>query len=1376
MNSLTKRAVMLAALSSTLWASHLHAVLPPVVGAWGLNSYGQASVPPAAQSGVTALAAGAVHSLALKTNGTIVTWGNSDYGQSFIPPAAQSGVSAIEAGANHSLALKTNGATVAWGYNADGQANVPLAAQSGVRAIAGGSLNSVALKTNGTIVVWGNNSWAQNIVPPSAQNGVMAVDAGNSHILVLKSNGTVIAWGDNSSGQTDVPLMAQTGVVAIAAGYFHNLALKDNGSVIAWGNGNYGQTFVPLAAQTNVIAIAAGWGHSLALKNDGTLVSWGYNSDGQSIAPFGFTNGVSIAAGGYHNLALATPTPLAITQEPSDLIVDAGTSAVFAVQVTGFPRFHQWRFNGTNLPGAINSSLYLPNVLSNNAGPYSVVISNSLGSVTSAVANLTVNYRPPTLSFFTYGRNPALVGDAVQFCAYPNAAPPAQLQWLFNGTNLPGATNSCLYLANLQTNQSGVYTVIASNAAGTATTNVTLTVILPPPVYAYVSYPSTQQPAAGDYLSLCSIITITQPYTLQWQFNGANIPGETNACLNFFGVSSSNSGLYSVVASNLSGAYTSPPVAIQVIYFPPAFSFFYYIQGGSDALVGNDVSMCGVVSGSPSRFQWQFNGFDLPGQTNSCLTLFQITSNHAGAYTLIASNISGMATSAVQNITVRSQAPVFAYGPYDRSAIEGSHVRLDAYALAGPPPTYTLQFNGTNIGVPHNFVNSGGGFSLLDVTAADAGNYRVIASNIFGMATSSVATLTITPAGPLDRWTQRNPLPQSQPMLSVCHGTNQFVAVGERGTIMNSPDGTNWTVQSRRVDLPLHSVTYGGGRFIAVGDGGTILTSADGTNWAYALSVPSTEWLAATFGDGRFVVVGDSFGPSTLVATSTNGIDWERTSVSGVNAKDAVVFGQGKFVAGGNSAIMYSVNGLDWTMATSVSSEIESLFHTNGLFVAAGDNGSLLVSSNGVGWSARPSGTTRSLRGITYGDGKWIAVGSRGAMITSPDGLNWTAANSGTPDRLETIDFHNGVFVALGENGTTITSTNGAAWTKRNFGTTRDLDGMAVAHGTLVVVGKFGTILTSTNGENYTAQNAGLTNDLHGVAFGGGLWVAVGEPGVILTSADTIQWTSRASGTTNSLKDAMWANGKWFVVGTRGTLLTSSNGIDWNGSTTSPAFDLNDIAYGHGLYRIAGDGAGGANGSLFTSSNGITWTVSFPFVGKNLRGITFADDRFVIAANDGIVVTLFSNNNITVSFQYYQNLRAVAYTHGLWTIVGNSGGVLTTAVPPTNNVAWIQRPSRTFENLHQVAYLDGKLITIGNRGTILQSGRFVAELGTPALAGGTAQIPFKGVLKQPYRLQASTDLLSWTNLLSFTNFTDHLLLQIPTSPEHSNRFYRTISP
>jgi alpha-tubulin suppressor-like RCC1 family protein len=74
------------------------------VVAWGNNTYGQAS-PPAGLGGVTAIAAGRDHGLALRRNGTVVAWGNNEFGQAR-PPAGLGGVIAIAGGGSFSLALK----------------------------------------------------------------------------------------------------------------------------------------------------------------------------------------------------------------------------------------------------------------------------------------------------------------------------------------------------------------------------------------------------------------------------------------------------------------------------------------------------------------------------------------------------------------------------------------------------------------------------------------------------------------------------------------------------------------------------------------------------------------------------------------------------------------------------------------------------------------------------------------------------------------------------------------------------------------------------------------------------------------------------------------------------------------------------------------------------------------------------------------------------------------------------------------------------------------------------------------------------------------------------------------------------------------------
>jgi hypothetical protein len=90
-----------------------------------------------------AIAAGYLHNLALKADGTVVGWGYDGEGETDVP-AGLSNVVAVAAGAWHSLALKNDGTLVAWGDNSSGQANLPAGLRN-VAAMAGGGYHSLAL-------------------------------------------------------------------------------------------------------------------------------------------------------------------------------------------------------------------------------------------------------------------------------------------------------------------------------------------------------------------------------------------------------------------------------------------------------------------------------------------------------------------------------------------------------------------------------------------------------------------------------------------------------------------------------------------------------------------------------------------------------------------------------------------------------------------------------------------------------------------------------------------------------------------------------------------------------------------------------------------------------------------------------------------------------------------------------------------------------------------------------------------------------------------------------------------------------------------------------------------------------------------------------
>lgn len=243
------------------------------------------------------ISGGGMHSIILKANGEVLGWGRNQEGQCNIPPAAQSGVVAVAAGNLHSLALKADGTVIAWGSTAYNRCAVPAELNTAI-AIAAGEAHSLALRSDGTIVGWGNtNAAALSNLPPGL-NHVIAIASTYRHCLALKDDGTVVAWGNNAYTQCDVP-EGLNNVVAIAAGSEQSFALKADHSIIVWGATGAVRT-VPVKAQNDVIGIAAGGDEfALALKNNGELIAWGYNYYHPCDVPAGLN-----MAGSLQNLAV----------------------------------------------------------------------------------------------------------------------------------------------------------------------------------------------------------------------------------------------------------------------------------------------------------------------------------------------------------------------------------------------------------------------------------------------------------------------------------------------------------------------------------------------------------------------------------------------------------------------------------------------------------------------------------------------------------------------------------------------------------------------------------------------------------------------------------------------------------------------------------------------------------------------------------------------------------------------------------------------------------------------------------------------------------------------------------------------------------------
>ena len=289
---------------------------------WGNSiTFGQLTLPEGARSGVTAIAAGGLHTAALRYDGSVVAWGDNRLGQTKVPAAAASGVTAIAAGGGFTLAVKEDGTLVVWGANGLGETKIPAGAQNEVAAVSTGFFHAMVLKKDGSLVVWTLNQASTSTVPNEAKTGVVAMAGGYLHSVVLKADGSVVAWGQNFSGQTSVPQTAKNQVVAIAASDTHTLALKADGSLVSWGAKGTLTGMVPPGARTGVKAIACGRSHSVALKIDGSIVAWGSNNDGQIMVPGEAQIGaIAVSAGQSHSAAIvAVPPALTVQRGESQL-------------------------------------------------------------------------------------------------------------------------------------------------------------------------------------------------------------------------------------------------------------------------------------------------------------------------------------------------------------------------------------------------------------------------------------------------------------------------------------------------------------------------------------------------------------------------------------------------------------------------------------------------------------------------------------------------------------------------------------------------------------------------------------------------------------------------------------------------------------------------------------------------------------------------------------------------------------------------------------------------------------------------------------------------------------------------------------------------
>src|SRR5207302_1946402 len=153
------------------------------------------------------------------------------------------------------------------------------------------------------------------------------------------------------------------------------------------------------------------------------------------------------SAGCAGNVASSNPPPAApsiMTQAAGQTVTVGQTATDREGVACGAPLSYQWEKNGTAISGATSASYTTPATASaDNGALFRVVVSNSVGSVTSSAATLTVNATAVTPSITTQPAGQTVtVGQTATFMVVATGTPPSSDQWQKNGTAISGATSA----------------------------------------------------------------------------------------------------------------------------------------------------------------------------------------------------------------------------------------------------------------------------------------------------------------------------------------------------------------------------------------------------------------------------------------------------------------------------------------------------------------------------------------------------------------------------------------------------------------------------------------------------------------------------------------------------------------------------------------------------------------------------------------------------------------------------------------------------------------------------------------------------------------------------------------------------------------------
>ena len=409
----------------------------------------------------------------------------------------------------------------------------------------------------------------------------------------------------------------------------------------------------------------------------------------------------------------ASGFPVMVIQ-PQSLAVNLGNSASFTALGAGArPLGYQWLKNGAILAAATTTMYAIPAAGSNDAAGYSVVVTNTFGALTSAVAVLTVNGPPPPTSvtnglvvYLNFDGNlNAQAGTSVNGALYTGGAVNGPryrpgvigMAVSFTNTATSGQPNDwAVSLGSLETVYAGSFSVslwertpnsgdgaLMGNKDWTSGANTGWVISsLQPKNVNWNTAGGTRQdlnlnPPFSD--GNWHLVTVTFDRSTGQVISYLDGVAANAGSFNPSNAASLNAGFSTLVGSSGNGTYSGTAdiddlgVWSRVLAAPEVAAIFavgligrpltYAVPGqapvitaqpvSGNATAGSSATFAVVASGSSSlSYQWRFNGVAITGATNATLVLPSVDAASQGTYTVLVSASGGGALSAGAVLTV----------------------------------------------------------------------------------------------------------------------------------------------------------------------------------------------------------------------------------------------------------------------------------------------------------------------------------------------------------------------------------------------------------------------------------------------------------------------------------------------------------------------------------------------------------------------------------------------------------------------------------------------------------------------------------------------------------------------------------------------------